>query len=92
MSLKLEERSPYFICVLLALHGTISADNVLKLGKKSNTLEKDMTCRNHESSINFEKIRGSKLCRVNPGQSSRDTSCCLVDFENYGNVKIHVSF
>ena len=42
--------------------------------------------RNYYRNVNLKSIEGLKLCHANDMNN-----CCLIDFKNYGNVRIHVS-
>ena len=88
----LELKQWYCFYVLYELHVVLSQVNSIEVGNNPNHFDENVNHRHNKSEIISESIKGSKVCYVNSDKISKDTNCCLVDFENFGNVTIHVSY
>ena len=72
----------YAVCLLFSSYNVLSEEIFYPA---SNDID-NTNRRNYHRNVNLMPIKGSKLCHTNDLNN-----CCLIDFNNYGNVRIHVS-
>ena len=72
----------FALCLLFSFYNALAEKTFYPA---SNDID-NTNMHNYYRNINLKPIDGSKVCNANDLNN-----CCLIDFKNYGNVRIHVS-